>query len=85
MKRIIVKKEHLKEFVEKKKAEKVFYDIVESLHKNVKFLNENVSHKKANQSIIDNYMRKNLITPRVCEMLVKHKIINEKCEIIQYL
>jgi len=82
MKRIIVRQEHLNEFVEKKKAERVFYRIVEDLHKNVKFLNENVSHKKANQSIIENYKRKNLITPRVYEMLVKHKIINEMSEII---
>lgn len=82
MKRIIVKQEQLNEFVEKKKADKVFYEIIGSLHKNVKFLNENVSHKKANQSIIDNYKRKNLITPKVYEMLVKHKIINEKYEIM---
>jgi len=82
MKTIIVKKEHLIEFVEKKKAEKVFYNIVEDLHRNVKFLNENVSHKKANQSVIESYKRKNLITPKVFEMLVKHKIINENYEII---
>jgi hypothetical protein len=82
MKRIIVKKEHLVEFVEKKKAEKVFYKIVEDLHRNVKFLNESISHKKANQSVIENYKRKNLITPKVFEMLVKHKIINENYEII---
>jgi hypothetical protein len=82
MKKIIVRLEHLNEFVEKKKAERIFYKIVEDLHKNVKYLNEGVSHKKANQSIIENYKRKNLITPRVYEMLVKHKIINENHEII---
>jgi hypothetical protein len=82
MKRIIVTRKQLDEFVEKKKAEKIFYSVIESLHKNAKFLNENVSEKKANQSIIDDFRRRNLITPRVQEMLVKHKIINEKWEII---
>lgn len=80
--KIIVTKEQLAEFVEKKKAEKVFYEIVENLHKNAKFLNESISHKKANQSVIENYRKKKLITPRVYEMLVKHKIINENYEII---
>jgi hypothetical protein len=80
--KIIITKEQLAEFVEKKKAEKIFYNIVEDLHKNAKFLNENISHKKANQSVIEYYKKNNLITPRVYEMLVKHKIINEKYEII---
>ena len=82
MKRFLVTKAQLTEYVERKKAEKIFYDIVESLHKNVKFLNENVSRKKANQSVIEDYRRKNLITPRVNEMLIKHKIIEQKTEII---
>ena len=82
MKRFIVTTEQLVEYVERKKAEKVFYEIMESLYKNVKFLNESVSPKKANQSVIENYRRKNLITPRVSEMLIKNKIINEKHEII---
>lgn len=82
MKRFLVTEAQLNEYIEKKKTEKVFYDIVESLYKNVKFLNESVSHKKANQSIIDNYDRKNLITPRVNEMLIKYKIIDQKNEII---
>jgi len=82
MKRFLVKKVQLIEYVKRKKAEKVFYDIVESLHKNMKFLNENVSHKKANQSVIEDYKRKNLITPRVNEMLIKYKIIEQKDEII---
>ena len=82
MKRFLVKKAQLIEYVKRKKAEKVFYDIVESLHKNMKFLNENVSHKKANQSVIEDYRRKNLITPKVNEMLIKYKIIEQKDEII---
>ena len=82
MKRLIVKQSQLVEYVERKKTEKVFYDIVESLHKNVKFLNESVSHKKANQSVIEDYKRKNLITPRVYDMLVKYEIIDNKNEIL---
>jgi hypothetical protein len=82
MKTFIVKKEQLNEYVEGKKAEKAFYDILEHLHMNTKMLAENVSHKKANQSVIDNYIRKNLISPRVFEMLISHKIINENHEIL---
>jgi len=82
MKTYIVKKEKINENVEKKKSDKVFYDIVERLHKNTKLLTENVSHKKANQSVVDDYKRKNLITPRVYEMLVSHKIISENYEIL---
>lgn len=82
MKRFIVKKKHLIEYIENKKAEKIFYNILEDIHKNTKFLNENISIKNANQTIIDDYRRKNLITSKVEEMLIKYKIINEKNEII---
>ena len=82
MKRFIVKKEQLNEYVERRKADKVFYEIVERLHMNTKLLTENVSHKKANQSVIDDYRRKNLITPRVSEMLINNKIVTENYEIL---
>ena len=82
MKRFLVTKAQLNEYVDKKKSEKTFWEIVEKLHENVKFLNESVSHEKANQSVIKDYERKNLITPRVYEMLVKHKIVDQKSEII---
>ena len=45
-------------------------------------LNENVSHKKAGQSIIDNYRRKELMTPKVYEMLLNNKVINDNYEIL---
>jgi len=83
MRRFILKEEQLIEYVKNKKAEKVFYEIVEKIHQNQKFLNEIVSHKKANQSIIDNYKNKNLLTPKVSEMLIKYGIIDENHEIIQ--
>ena len=82
MKRFIVKKEQLNEYVEKKKTDKVYYDIMMDLHKNMKNLSENISLKKANQSVIDSYNTKGLITPRVNEMLIKYNIIDEKREII---
>jgi hypothetical protein len=83
MKRFIVTDKQLKEFVEKKKGEKVFNKIIEDLHKNVELLSENISHIKANQSVINNYKRKKLITPKVFEMLVKGKIIDENYKIME--
>lgn len=82
MKKFIVTKEQLNEYIERKKADRVFYDILADLHRNHKNLNENVSKTGANQSIIDNYRRKNLITPHVNEMLIKYGIINEKQQIL---
>jgi len=82
MRTFIVTTKQLNEYIEKKKSEKVFYDIVENLHTNVKMLNENVPHKKVNQSVLDIYDRKNLITPLVYEMLIKNNIIDEKHQII---
>lgn len=82
MRKIIVTKSQLMEFVETKKAEKVYYDIIEQMNMNQKMLNKNISHKKANQSIIDKYNNKKLLSPKVSEMLKKNKIINENNEII---
>ena len=82
MNRYILTEAQLLEYVERKKSEKIFYDILEDLHKNVKYLNENISREKTNLAIIENYKRKNLLTPKVIEMLIKNKIMNEKHEII---
>ena len=82
MKRFILTEAQLVEYVEIKKAEKIFYDIVEQIHKNQKYLKEGVSINKANQSVIDSFNKKNLVTSRVQEMLVKFRITNQKCEII---
>lgn len=83
MKRIFILKEsQLIEYVERKKAEKVYYDIVEQIHRNQMYLNENMSHVKANQSVIDRFKSKKLISPRVEEMLLKHNIIDESGKII---
>lgn len=82
MKRFIVKKEQLIEYIETKKAETTFYEILNQLHLTTKMLNENVSNIKASQSIIENYKRKELITPKVYEMLIANEIINENYEIL---
>lgn len=82
MKIFILTEQQLGEYVESKKAEKVFYDILEQIHRNQKFLTENVSHKKANQSVIDKFMGKKLINQKVAEMLIKHKITDETGQII---
>ena len=81
-KKYIITKKQLNEYVERKRAEKVFYDILLEMHKGRKVLNENVSLKKINQTIINNFKRKDLITPKVHEMLVKYGVINENSEII---
>jgi hypothetical protein len=78
MKRFIITKEQLKEYIERKKSEKVFYNILECLHKNSKYLNESFSQKKVNQTVIDDYQRKGLITPLIYEMLIKYKIIESE-------
>ncbi len=82
MRTFIVTKAQLKEYVDNKRTEKVFYDIVADLHETNKFLNESISKDKVNQSVIDNYTRKNLLTPEVNEMLIKYGVVNEKREII---
>lgn len=82
MKRFIVTEFQLKEFIKLKKAEKIFYNILEQIHRNEKFLNENISHKNANQSIIDDYKNKNIITPEVHELLMKHNILDDNYQII---
>lgn len=80
--KLIITKEQLVEYVERKKAKKVYNSILEDIGKNMKYLNENVSLKCVNQDIINNYRRKNQITPRVFEMLVKGNIINDNYEIL---
>lgn len=74
-KKIIVKESQLREYIKRKKNNKIFCEIVESLHKNSKYLSENISKEKINKSIIENYNRKGLITPDVKRMLMEYQII----------
>ena len=82
MKSFILTEAQLKEYVDRKKSEKTYYDILESIYNNMKFLKENVSLKKANQSVIDDFKRKNLINDKVYESLVRNKIIDKNYEIL---
>lgn len=81
-KRIIVTKSQLHEYVEKKKAENTFCSILRSLHKNSQFLGEGVSLTKANQSVIENYRRKKLITPHVENLLEEYGVLYDNGQII---
>ena len=82
MKKFIVTEEQLRGYIERKKDEKVFGSIMEDLHKNSKFLNEQVSIDKAHQTVIENYRIKNLLSPGVLKMLVEHGLVDEKGQII---
>jgi hypothetical protein len=80
--KIIVTKEQLNEHIKRKKAERIFEKIVTDIHKNTVHLKENISKDQANQSTINGYKKKNLISPLVLEMLISYNIVNEKSEII---
>lgn len=82
MKTFIVTSKQLREYVEKKKSDKVFYEIISDMYLNRTFLNENVSLSKANQAILDKYRGKNVITQRVNEMLIKYGIMVENTKLI---
>ena len=82
MKQFILTEAQLKEFIDYKKSEKVFYNILEKIYENKKHLNKNISHKKVNQSVINDFLNKKLITSKVNEMLIENKIINENYQII---
>ena len=82
MKKFIVTEKQLNEYIKRKQEEKIFYSIVEDIYNNNKLLNENVSKKEANQTIIKNYLRKNLINNNIFKSLRKFHIINENNEII---
>lgn len=82
MKTFILKEKQLENYINNKKNEKIVNEILETIENNKKFLNENISLKKTNQIYIDNLKRKNVITPRIQEILISHNIINENNEII---
>ena len=82
MKRFIVTEKQLNEYVEKKKTKKIFNNILEDMYKNSKNLSENISINKANQTIIENYKRKKLITPKVQKLLEKYNLFNENTDIL---
>jgi biotin-(acetyl-CoA carboxylase) ligase len=81
-KRIIVTKNQLNEYIERKKAKKIFNSILEDMYKNSKYLNENISLKRANQTIIDKYKLNNKLNEKVLKLLEDNNIINNKGQII---
>ena len=82
MKKLIVTEEQLNEYVEHKKAKKTFNSILGDMNKNSRFLSEQISVEKANQTVIENYGRKKLLSPRVMKMLVEHGLTNEDGQIL---
>jgi hypothetical protein len=82
MKKIIVTKEQLQEYIENKKAEKIFNNILEDMYKNSKFLSEGISATKANKTIIENYGRKKLINSKVEKLLKEHGLIDENAGVL---
>ena len=81
-KRIIVTENQLREYIERKKAEKTFNSILNEMHYNSKYLKENISLNEANQSIIEKYKQNKQITPYVQKLLEKYNIIDGKGQII---
>lgn len=81
-KKIIVKENQLKEYIERKKAEKIFNSILYEMNENSKNLRNSISLNNANQTIIEKYKIKKQLTPRVQKLLENNKIINNKGQII---
>jgi len=71
--------------LEKKKSNKIYNNILTDIEKNKKFLKENISITKANQSVIDNYFRKGLINSKILNKLIENKIIKKNSKIIYWL
>lgn len=82
MKKFIVTKTQLSEYIENKKAEKIFHSILKDMNKNSKFLNENISINKANQTVIENYKLKKLLSPKVTNMLIEYGLTDDNGQII---
>lgn len=76
-KKIIVTEQQLNEYVKRKKAENTFNLIIEYLFINSKYLNENISKKKANKSIVENFEKKGLINDEVKRLLKEYNIIDD--------
>lgn len=81
-KRIIVTKEQLNEYIERKKAEKVFGSILNEMHENSKYLKESISLEKANQTVIDKYESRKQLNSYVQKLLEDNNIIDSKGRII---
>lgn len=81
-KNFIVTKEQLNEYMKRKKAQKVFFSILEDMQKNSKNLNEQISIDKANKSIIYKYKNNNKINEHVQKLLKEYSLIDENENLI---
>lgn len=81
-KKFIVTEEQLKNYVERKKNEKIFAGILEEMKKNSKYLKENISLNNANQSIIDKFLNEKKITPDVKKLLKEFSIVDDDMQIL---
>lgn len=73
-KRIILKKSQLEEYINKKKSQKIYEEIMVKLYHNVKFLNESINLNKANKSIIDFYEKNGKLNDSVKKLLKTNNI-----------
>ena len=82
MKIFIVTRAQLNEYIERKKAKKVFHSILERMNKNSKFLSKQISINKANQTVIESYKSRKLLSKKVSNILVEYGLIDDKGQII---
>lgn len=81
-KRIIVTEAQLNEYIERKKAKKIFGEILKEMYNNSKHLDSKISLNNANQTIIESYKRKNLLNKHVQNLLKENMITDDKGQII---
>jgi len=80
MKKFIVTEEQLREYIEKKKAQKVFDKILESMYLHTKHLL--IPAKDAKNAVLEEFRRKNQITPKVEELLKEHNLLEDNTKVL---
>jgi hypothetical protein len=82
MKKIIITKRQLREYIERKKNKKIFLQILKEFRLNSKNLNESISLTSANQSVIDLYIKRGLFNDEIKKMLMEYKQIDVNNKIL---
>lgn len=82
MNRIITTNNQLKEYIKKKRNDKYFYQILESLYLSKTNLTNTKQQKYYNQSIINDFKNKGLMTKTLHESLINLNIITDDLKII---
>ncbi len=80
MKKFIVTEEQLREYIEKKKAQKVFDKILESMYLQTKHLL--IPAKDVQNAVLEEFRRKNQITPKVEELLKEHNLLGDNTKVL---